>query len=121
MENNTTITISSGILTLCQTYDAEITIPEGVHTIAEGALKGNAGLRKVVLPSTLKTIGAAAFKGCRQLHDIQFPDGLEEVGDYAFNRCHAIEELIFPKVDDQDWRVCVPLLRQPQKSGDGRS
>ena len=94
---NTTITISSGILTLCQTYDAEITIPEGVHTIAEGALKGNASLRKVVLPSTLKTIGAAAFKGCRQLHDIQFPDGLEEVGDYAFNRCHAIEELIFPK------------------------
>ena len=94
---NTTITISSGILTLCQTYDAEITIPDGVHTIAEGALKGNASLRKVVLPSTLKTIGAAAFKGCRQLHDIQFPDGLEEVGDYAFNRCHAIEELVFPK------------------------
>lgn len=92
-----TITISSGILTICQTYDAEITIPEGVHTIAEGALKGNASLRKVVLPSTLKTIGAAAFKGCRQLHDIQFPDGLEEVGDYAFNRCHAIEELVFPK------------------------
>ncbi len=91
------ITISSGILTLCQTYSSEITIHEGVHTIADGALKGNASLRKVVLPSTLKAIGAAAFKGCRQLHDIQFPDGLEEVGDYAFNRCHAIKELVFPK------------------------
>ena len=95
--NQNQIIISNGILELYQTYDSEITIPEGVHTIAEGALKGNAGLRRVVLPSTLKTICASAFKGCRQLHDIQFPEGLEEVGDYAFNRCHNLEELIFPK------------------------
>ena len=73
--NHNQIIISNGILELYQTYDSEITIPEGVHTIAEGALKGNAGLRRVVLPSTLKTICASAFKGCRQLHDIQFPDG----------------------------------------------
>ena len=41
MGNNTNIIISNGILELYPTYDSEITIPEGVHTIAEGALKGN--------------------------------------------------------------------------------
>ncbi|MBQ3635033.1 MAG: leucine-rich repeat protein [Bacteroidales bacterium] len=95
--NQDEILIENGVLKLYRTYDAEVSIPEGVHTIADGAMKGNAGLRKVSLPNSLRSIGASAFKGCRQLHDILFPDGLEEVGAYAFNRCHALEELVFPK------------------------
>lgn len=89
--------ITEGVLIRWQGSAPEISIPEGVHTIGDGALKGMASLLKVVLPSTLKRIGDAAFKGCRQLKAICIPEGLSEIGEYAFHRCHALRELIFPK------------------------
>lgn len=90
--------VDNGVLKSYLGSDAEVRIPEGVHTIGEGAFKGMAWLLKAQLPSTLKKIEATAFKGCRQLKDINFPDGLEEIGEYAFHRCHGIREMVFQKV-----------------------
>ena len=89
--------IEDGILKTYLGADPEVTVPEGVREIGEGAFKGMAWMLKVTLPSTLKRIGATAFKGCRQLREIRFPEGLEEIGEYAFHRCHGIEEMLFPK------------------------
>ena len=89
--------IEEGVLKAYLGADAEAQVPEGVHTIGDGAFKGMAWLLKVTLPSSIKRIGATAFKGCRQLKEINFPEGLSEIGEYAFHRCHQIEELIFPK------------------------
>jgi hypothetical protein len=107
--------IEDGVLKSYLGTDPEIQIPEGVHTIGEGALKGMAWLHGVSLPTSLKRIGATAFKGCRQLKEITFPDGLEEIGEYAFHRCHGIEEMIFPKslkkVDGYAFLYCDGLKR----------
>lgn len=89
--------IEDGILKAYTGPEAEIQIPEGVHTIGEGVFKGMAHLLKVTLPSSLKNIGPTAFKGCRQLKSINIPEGLEEIGEYAFHRCHSIEEMVFPR------------------------
>ena len=59
--------IEEGVLIKYLGTDPEIRIPEGIHTIGEGALKGMASLQKVMLPSSLKQIDNSAFKGCRQL------------------------------------------------------
>ena len=89
--------IENGILKAYLAPDAEVVIPEGVHTIGDGVFKGMSWITSVTLPSSLKKIGAFAFKGCRKLGTVKFPDGLEEIGEYAFHRCHDIEEMIFPK------------------------
>lgn len=89
--------IENGILKAYLAPDAEVVIPEGVHSIGDGVFKGMSWITRVTLPSSLKKIGAFAFKGCRKLGTVVFPDGLEEIGEYAFHRCHDIEELIFPK------------------------
>lgn len=89
--------IEEGVLKAYLGTGAEAQIPEGVHTIGDGAFKGMAWLLKVTLPSSVRRIGATAFKGCRQLKEINFPEGLAEIGEYAFHRCHQLEELIFPK------------------------
>ena len=89
--------IHNGVLVTYKDAAPEVTVPEGVHTIADGAFKGMAWLLKVSLPSSLQKIGAEAFKGCRQLAEINFPEGLTEIGEFAFHRCHKLTELIFPK------------------------
>jgi len=110
-----TFQVEDGILMAYTGAETEIQIPEGIHTIGEGAFKGMAWILKVKLPATLKRIGAAAFKGCRQLHEIRFPEGLSEIGEYAFHRCHKIEEMIFPKsmtqVGDCAFLYCDGLKR----------
>lgn len=89
--------IENGILKAYTGTDAEIQVPEGVHTIGDDTFKGMAWILKVSLPSTLVKIGDRAFKGCRQMKEITFPEGLAEIGEYAFHKCHCVEELIFPK------------------------
>ena len=89
--------IENGILKSYLAPDAEVVIPEGVHTIGDGVFKGMSWITRITLPSSLKKIGSFAFKGCRKLGTVEFPDGLEEIGEYAFHRCHDIEELIFPE------------------------
>ncbi len=89
--------IEEGILKAYTGTDHEVTIPEGVTEIGDGAFKGLAWLLKITMPSSVKRIGAHAFKGCRRLKEIRLSENLEEIGDYAFHRCHDLEELIFPK------------------------
>ena len=119
--------IEEGVLIKYLGTDPEIRIPEGIHTIGEGALKGMASLQKVMLPSSLKQIDNGAFKGCRQLKEIFFPEGLTKVGEYAFHRCHALEEVIFPKTMQQignyAFLYCDGLkkavIEGPERLGDG--
>ena len=88
--------IKDGILTAYLGEALDPKVPEGVHTIGDGAFKGLGWLLSVELPSTLKRIGAEAFKGCRKLKEIALPKGLEEIGEYAFHRCHDLEQMICP-------------------------
>ena len=69
--------IKDGILKEYRGAAPHVQVPDGVHTIGDGAFKGMAWLLSVELPKSLKRIGATAFKGCRQLKDISFPEGLE--------------------------------------------
>lgn len=94
MEND--FCIENGILKAYTGREEFIVVPEQVHTIGEGALKGCVSLKKVVLPSGLRRILSGAFKGCRQLKEIEIPAGVSYVGDYAFHRCHSLEAISLP-------------------------
>ena len=105
--------IKEGIFQKYLGREESVTVPEGIHTIGEGAFKGCVSLRQVTLPKSLRQIEANAFKGCRKLEEIQIPHGVTKIGDYAFHRCHSLKEIGFC---NKNWKLCLFILRQPCKS-----
>jgi len=88
--------IKDGVLEAYTGREELLWVPEGVHTIGEGAFKGCVSLKKVVLPVGLERILAGAFKGCRKLEEVEIPEGVSYIGAYAFHRCHALKRVILP-------------------------
>lgn len=88
--------IQNGVLVRYTGREEVLQVPEGIHTVGEGAFKGCVSLKKVVLPSGLNCIMGDAFKGCRKLEEIVIPDGVSYIGRYAFHRCHALQRAILP-------------------------
>ena len=71
----------------------EITIPEGVVTVA--GFVGCENLTKVTLASTVKTIDNAAFSKCTSLTTFTVPASVTKVGQEAFYKCTALQSSIF--------------------------
>ncbi len=119
--------IEEGVLKAYKGAEHEVTVPDGVTAIGDGAFKGLAWLKKVKLPDSVKSIGNTAFKGCRQLEEISISGGLTEIGEYAFHRCHKLKELVFPKslkkVGDFAFLYCDGLekavIEGPERLGTG--
>lgn len=69
-------------------YDGQLyqlTIPDGVKTIASEAFTGCWGMVKLTIPEGVEKIGSNAFSGCYNLQQVSLPDSLREVGSLAFN------------------------------------
>ena len=74
----------------------ELTLPEGIVTIADGAFKNCKNLVSVTLPNGVKTIGTEAFMDCVKLESINLPDGLERIMYYAFAGCESLGSVTVP-------------------------
>lgn len=88
--------IKDGVLQAYTGREEILIVPDGIHTIGEGAFKACVSLKKVILPVGLRFIMENAFKGCRKLEEIEIPQGVERIGSYAFHRCHAIKKILLP-------------------------
>ena len=88
--------IENGVLVRYTGREESIQVPDGIHTVGEGAFKGCVSLKKVVLPRGLTCIMGDAFKGCRKLEEVVIPEGVTSIGRYAFHRCHALRQVILP-------------------------
>ncbi len=87
-------TIYNGILFDYAGNNAEVVVPDGVHTIREEAFAYcTETLEKVVLPDSVTTIEAEAFANCTKLKEVQFGQGLKSIGDAAFENCKALESI----------------------------
>ena len=74
-----------------------VTVPEGAEEIEKDAFLGCAGLRRVTLPVGLARIGKCAFKDCVSLEEIHFPKGLCQIGESAFAGCVRLKEAMLPE------------------------
>ena len=74
----------------------ELTIPEGVITIAAGAFDSCTGITAVNFPSTLKIIEKDGFWGCTGLVSVTLPEGLTTLGEAAFSTCSKLETVSLP-------------------------
>lgn len=90
------LVIQDGILKSCSSKEPTVVVPDGVHTIGEGAFKGCISIETVLLPDTVTVISDNAFKGCRRLMQIKLPSSLKTVGSYAFHRCHMLQSISLP-------------------------
>ncbi|MEI3020678.1 leucine-rich repeat protein [Ruminococcus sp.] len=61
----------------------EVTLPEGLVTVAPGALRNQRLVTGLHIPEGVTAIGAYAFQDT-SISAIQLPATLEEIGDYAF-------------------------------------
>ncbi|MBR6716779.1 MAG: leucine-rich repeat protein [Oscillospiraceae bacterium] len=73
-----------------------VTLPEGIRMINEGAFQDAGRLLTVRLPDSLRVIGDRAFRGCRLLRAVQWNSGLQEIGEEAFANCGQLRKAELP-------------------------
>ena len=94
----TTFTVPASVTTIGEYAFAvsaltDVTLPDGLQTIGEGAFGGCTALKSVTLPAGLKEIEKNAFGGCETLTSINLPEGLKTIGEGAFNECTALKSI----------------------------
>ena len=70
----------------------EVTVPEGIETIGEGAFRDCKSLETVHLPESLRTVGSAAFVRCGNLKSISLPKRIRTVAKNAFLDCPSLQD-----------------------------
>lgn len=77
--------------------DKDVTIPNGVTRVDEGAFSGFDNIQSIYLPSTVTTVGDAAFSNCTALVKARIPSSVTSIGANAFYGT-ALAKVV--KVDD---------------------
>lgn len=82
-----------GVLTKYSGKEMELSIPDGVVIIGEGAFSGRKHLECVIIPDSVVVISKNAFSGCTSLTDVIIPNSVMLIEDYAFNYCTNLKNI----------------------------
>lgn len=88
--------ILNNILIKYKGRDADITIPDGVVSFADGAFSDNKSIKSVTIPNSVKSISNNAFSGCNNLSTINIPDSVTSIGNNAFAWCSSLSAINIP-------------------------
>ena len=81
------LAVANHILLKYRGNSGDVTIPEGVTKIGNGAFQGCTGLTSVTIPAGVTEIGVFAFYGCTGLISVTIPADVKEIGMDAFTHC----------------------------------
>lgn len=73
-----------------------ISIPDSVTTIGRRAFEKCIKLTKIVIPDSVTSIGYEAFSSCVSLMDITLGNGVTSIDDYAFEYCSSLKNITIP-------------------------
>ena len=93
--------------------DKNVSVPDTVEVIGEGAFEDNTNIELVVLPNSVRKIEKYAFWGCDNLDTVVLGKGLREIADYAFAGCKGLVQMTIPSnvksIGIQSFGDCVNL------------
>ena len=92
-ENKIRTIEKSAFNALCNTK--EITLPDSVIAIKEGAFTYSPSIERVTLGNGLQEIGALAFMGIDNLKEITIPDSVKSIGTQAFGYSPQLTTLTY--------------------------
>lgn len=94
---------------------SEISIPDSVTNIDEGAFGKNDNLTSVVIPQNVKIISKSIFESCKGLTNVTLPDGVETIGAFAFSFCERLENITIPsgveRIEECAFNYCKKLTK----------
>ncbi len=134
--------INNGVLQYvgnCRSIE-ELQIPEGVHTIHDGAFKeAKDTVKKIIFPKSLRKINSSAVSSMKKLEEVEFlgdeidsigakafaysdrlkriniPNGLTRLEISTFEKCSSLSEVILPdtitEVKENVFANCVRLKK----------
>ena len=106
LKKNNTFVVVNNILLDATSAEGEVTIPDGVVTIAGGAF-AEANITNVNFPDSVKYINAWAFKECTKLNHVVLPKNLVSI-DGAFNTCYNLISIV-KTIGIQTFYYCTSL------------
>ncbi len=78
------------------TQITNITIPNSVTTIGDGAFYGCTGLTSVTISNSVTTIGTCTFLNCTGLTSVTIPNSVTTIGYCAFSGCTGLTLVTIP-------------------------
>jgi hypothetical protein len=99
---NTNITIPDSVTSIEQgafrdcTSLTNVTIPNSVTSIETYAFQNCFGLASVTIPNSVTSIDYGAFFSCTSLASVTIPDSVTSIGKFAFNGCTSLASVIIP-------------------------
>lgn len=105
--------IREHVLVRYRGLEPEITVPQEVTEIGEGAFSNCHFAEKICLHDGITKIGNHAFGGCRALREVKIPDSVTELGEYTFQYCDRLNRVKFSEnlkqIRDGVFRHCTAL------------
>lgn len=80
---------------MCESL-TEVSLPESVEVIADGAFWHCTNLQSIHMPTTAKEVGFSAFAYCASLEELRIPDGVTVLPENLFLLCEGLQHVTIP-------------------------
>ena len=84
--------------------ETELTLPEGITKINQGAFYGNNKITSITIPDSVTSIGGSAFDNCSSLTSVTIGNSVTSIGSNAFSSCSRLTSITFQGTKAQ-WRA----------------